>query len=215
MGKKRRGKEKQRRPDIPPIVGLRSFLDDMFSHEEWAELDVEALQAQLDSALAGQKPQEALPVLLRSYQQAPERVRGMSFLIDHNPPWEGATKDIATSPPIHSAGFRRAGPDRPAGRRAAEDRAADGPAGAHGGRQGGGLFGSAAGRGERWLAVSRPGSPAGSIRGGGSDPPEPPYSPAPETACSAATVRPRQRIGRQGSNSSLTWRALQCYTVSQ
>lgn len=187
MSKKRRGRDEARRPSTPPITGLRPRLDAMFSREGWAEQDVDALWAELDSAFVGLKAQDALPVLLRSYQQAPERVRrrldeiipgwlaargcrdtllalvergaiypegqptavswlrdagvertalerieqepspfyrayayddgsqgivdvfwytdrrrlrvrGMGFLIDHNPPWEGATKDIIAYP---------------------------------------------------------------------------------------------------------------------
>lgn len=185
MSKKRRGKQKS--PNIPPITGLRRRLDAQFRREGWAERDDEALRAALDAAFEGLKADEALPVLVRARQQAPERVGqrldkvipgwldargyrdtllalleqdaiyaegqpvattwlqeagvapgaleeiqeepslfyaayayddtsqgvvfvfwytdrrrirvcGMNFLIDHNPPWEGAVKDITVLP---------------------------------------------------------------------------------------------------------------------
>ncbi len=68
MSKKRGGKGKQRKPSIPPLTGLRPRLDAMFFSEGWAERGTDALSMDLDSAFEGLKANEALPVLLRSYQ---------------------------------------------------------------------------------------------------------------------------------------------------
>jgi hypothetical protein len=67
---------------------LRPRLDAMFGREGWAEQGVDAMCAELDAAFAGLKVHEALPVLLRAYEKAPEPVR--KRLDEVVPPWLAA-----------------------------------------------------------------------------------------------------------------------------
>ncbi len=197
MSKKRKkGKQRRSKPNIPPLTLLRPKLDTLLSDEALADKEAQAIKTDLDTALKGMSARQFLPILLRAYLSAPERaqtrldkivpewlgergdtpallallqqhtldaerheqarawladtdtapsllqelqaqpsfyqafsyyddsqgiiillwyadhqrrkIRGLTYLIDFNPPWEGAVKDIMNLPPRAQ---KRAGQD--------------------------------------------------------------------------------------------------------
>lgn len=75
MGKKTSQKhKKQRTPDIPPILMLRSRLDEFFSNS-WGAKDALAIPNGLDAAVKGLVAKDVLPILLKAYDSTQEQVK--------------------------------------------------------------------------------------------------------------------------------------------
>ncbi len=78
MAKKSRRQRKQgksRAPQVHPLSLLRPRLDELLGDEALAEQDEEAITRELDRAFGELKFYDALPALLRAYEQAPPGVQ--------------------------------------------------------------------------------------------------------------------------------------------
>ncbi len=78
MAKKSRKQRKQGKSGaapVHPLSLLRPHLDELLGDEALAERDDQAIVAELDRAFGGLKFYDALPALLRSYEQAPPSVQ--------------------------------------------------------------------------------------------------------------------------------------------